>query len=243
MTPEPRLRELARQRALEMCRALGVRPARPDLYCQALAHSSWTNEHPEAGIAPNERLEFLGDAVWQLAVSEYLFHHLPEAPEGELTRRRAALVREETLAELARQLRLGHWALLGKGEEESGGRERPSLLADLFEAVLGSVYLDHGLAGVAELIQQWGERFGLLELSARSFDHKSKLHEYWQARGEGDISYHVVSVSGPDHQPVFVVEVRAGGRPLGRGTGKTKKDAEQAAARRALARLQRPDQG
>jgi ribonuclease-3 len=203
---------------------------------QALRHSSFAHENPELGPS-NEQLEFLGDAVLALTVSNLLLQHFPESSEGELSRSRAALVNARRLAALARGLDLGAYLLLGRGEEQQAGREKPSLLADALEAVVAAVFLDGGLKAAASLTRRWFQP--LLEVLGESAwqDFKTRLQELTQARYKDSPAYQVLSESGPSHARQFLVEVRLGERPLARGEGRTKKQAEQSAAKQALEKL------
>jgi len=200
----------------------------------ALTHSSYANENPaRCPLGHNERLEFLGDAVLEFCTSQLLYRLHPEAGEGELTRLRAAVVSEDALCRVARELELGSFLRLGHGEDASGGRERPSLLADAFEAVVGAVYLSSGIRAAQRFIMR---HLGPLirEVSGRPLlDAKTALQEAAQAAGDS-VDYVLVSVTGPDHLRVFEVQVLVGGEPLGSGKGRSKKEAEQAAAREAL---------
>lgn len=201
---------------------------------QALTHKSFSNEQPEATLH-NERLEFLGDAVLELAVSEWLFKSYPELPEGGLTRIRAEVVSETGLAKVARALLLGDGLRLGNGEERSGGREKASLLADALEALLGAVYCDGGFSSACAVVKVM---FSVdIEQSAQSrygTDCKTRLQEQLQAQHGQLPEYLLTQVAGPDHQRVFSVEVRLDGRLLGSGHGPSKKRAEQQAAAAAL---------
>lgn len=203
----------------------------------ALTHSSYANEHRAEGMTSNERLEFLGDSVLGMIVADYLFQHHVNMPEGELTRTRAALVCEGSLYEMAKSLRLGEYLRLGRGEAAAGGSRRPSILADATEATLAAVYLDGGLEPVRALIQ----RFILDKEQEKAVDrdYKTALQELVQRRPGQTVAYHLVDEQGPDHARVFVMEVSVGGQTAGRGTGRTKKEAEQCAARAAIKRLER----
>jgi ribonuclease-3 len=203
---------------------------------QALRHSSFAHENPEAGPS-NEQMEFLGDAVLALTVSNLLLQHFPESSEGELSRSRAALVNARRLAALARDLDLGAYLLLGRGEEVQAGREKPSLLADALEAVMAAVFLDGGLKAAESLTQRWFTPLlaGLAESPWQDF--KTRLQELIQARHQASPTYHLLSETGPSHARVFEVEVCLGERPLARGQGRTKKQAEQQAAKEALEAL------
>ncbi len=203
---------------------------------QALRHSSFAHENPEAGPS-NEQMEFLGDAVLALTVSSLLLQHFPESSEGELSRGRAALVNARRLAVLARELDLGSYLLLGRGEETQAGREKPSLLADALEAVMAAVFLDGGLEAADALTRRWFTPL-LADMSESPWqDFKTRLQELTQARHQGSPTYNLLSESGPSHARVFEVQVCLGERPLARGQGRTKKQAEQRAARAALETL------
>jgi ribonuclease-3 len=205
---------------------------------RALTHPSYVNEHPDEG-PDNQRLEFLGDAVLGFAVTAWLFEHYPDFHEGKMTRLRAALVREETLACFARQLELGEMFRLGRGEEEGGGRGRPTNLENTFEALLGALYLDGGMEPVRRLLYLLVEPAALAILDAEADrDAKSLLQERTQAELGLMPRYRIVAESGPDHDKTFVAEVLLGQRVAGRGEGHSKQDAEQAAARQTLASLQ-----
>lgn len=218
---------------------LGYRFSDASLLEQALTHRSHAHESNDTGGGNYERLEFLGDAMLGFLVSEWLFHDDAEASEGVLTRRRQQLVRTSTLAEVANGLGLDEAIRLGRGEERTGGREKPSLMADTFEAVLGAVYLDGGLRPTRAFVRRHlGERMRATR-SARvtGDDYKTRLQETVQAELRRTPRYRIVSTSGPPHALRFDVEVQVDGRVLGRGTGTNRKRAEQAAAREALARL------
>ncbi|MDR1669810.1 MAG: ribonuclease III [Oscillospiraceae bacterium] len=198
----------------------------------ALTHSSYANERP--GAAYNERLEFLGDAVLGLVSAEFLYTAYPDKPEGELTKIRAGYVCEQSLAAAARRLGLGEVLRLGRGENEEGGRGRDSILSDAFEAVLAAMYLDGGLEPCRKLVRE--------EILSRApaipvRDAKSRLQEVLQGQGLPAPEYRTVSESGPEHQKIFVVEVFIEGSPAGRGTGRSKKQAEQEAAGLALKKM------
>ena len=208
----------------------------PDLALQALRHGSFVHERSlSAGreqLRSNERLEFLGDAVLGFLIARRVYGRFPHAPEGELTRLRASLVREETLAIVARQLGLGELLLLGRGEQRSGGRENAGRLADALEAVLGAVYLSCGLDRAQEVLERL--LLPMFEQSETlSRDPKTELQQLFQSRRRVP-QYAVLAINGPDHARSYDVEVRLNGTQLGRGAGKSKKEAEQAAARAAL---------
>ena len=196
-----------------------------------MAHRSWCAETP--GASSNERLEFLGDAVLGLVVTDHLFRTYPDLPEGELAKVRASVVNSEALAELAAGLRLGEAVLLGKGEDASGGREKPSILADAMEAVFGAVYLDGGWAAAARLVMGLlGERIEEAAAGPGGQDYKTRLQELAARRFEQLPRYEVVD-DGPDHAKRFFATVSIGGIERGRGEGRSKKQAEQGAARQA----------
>lgn len=204
---------------------------------QAFTHSSYVNEHRRRPFEDNERLEFLGDAVLELTVSRYLYKTYPSMAEGDLTKLRAAVVCEPALVDFASELGFHRFILLGKGEEVTGGRERPALLADVFEALIGALYLDHGLDEVEAFLRQ--HVFPKIEQGAFShmMDFKSQLQEFVQRKNLGDIAYEIVEEKGPAHDREFVTEVKVGPEKMGDGNGHSKKDAEQEAAHRALERL------
>jgi len=242
---------------------IGYTFQRRDLLQRALTHSSLAYEQAAEGTpAPdssdNEQLEFLGDAVVGLIVADSLYRRYPELREGELTRLRAALVSRQHLVVVAGKLQLGDALFLGKGEERSGGRKKSALLADCVEAVIGALYLDAGLEAAREFVGRWvfepyvGELRAAIEGGGAIGDHKSALQEFLQARKAGQPQYVVKGESGPDHRKRFLVEVRVGAggsenggspRILARGSGTTKKHAEQEAARRAYHRLLKESSG
>lgn len=206
----------------------------------ALTHKSYVNEHRGEALLDNERLEFLGDAVIDLAVSHRLMERFPAAREGDLSKMRAAVVDEQGLAAMARSIDLGALLRLGRGEELTGGRKKASLLADAMEAVVAAVYLEAGLAGVLRLVERFlGEAFARAAAGTLDRDYKTQLQELAQSRFKATPRYRVVAETGPDHAKVFVVELDLRGEALGRGSGRSKKDAEQAAARPALELLTR----
>lgn len=207
-----------------------------ELLCQALRHSSYVHENPDSGPS-NEQLEFLGDAVLSLAICHLLLETFPHSPEGELSRRRAALVNSRTLAAVARRLQLGDFLLLGKGEERQGGRRKVSLLADALEALLAAVYLDQGLEAAARLVREWFLPLLSMQEELDFQDAKTLLQEWAQARGEEPPLYRVLEESGPSHARVFKVGLLLGGQIRAEGVGRSKKAAEQAAARQVLAAL------
>ena len=210
----------------------------PALLSEALSHSSYANEHRSAGLNSNERLEFLGDSVLGFVTAEFLFVQHPDLPEGDLTRIRAALVCEQSLYEVARKLDLGSYLKLGRGEEAGGGRKRTSILADATEAVFAAVYLDGGMEAASALIHRVlldKEREEVVEERRR--DYKTQLQELVQRKSGSTLSYEMIGATGPDHAKIFEAAVLLNGEPLSAGTGRSKKEAEQTAARAALEKL------
>ena len=206
------------------------------LLVNALTHSSYANENRKSGAESNERLEFLGDSILGMVVAEFLYKRYGDMPEGRMTRFRAELVCERSLHAVAEEINLGAYISLGRGEEQGGGRTRPSILADAVEAVLAAVYLDGGFDAAKRII----DRFILtnaLDGEYDSADYKTRLQEYLQRGGAQDITYAMVSERGPDHMKTFTAQVALNGEPLGTGEGHSKKSAEQAAARSALEAL------
>lgn len=205
-----------------------------NLIKEALSHSSYANENKKNRHS-NERLEFLGDSVLSIVVSQYLFEHFRHLPEGELTKIRASLVCEKSLHVFAKQINLGKYICLGKGEENTGGRERPSILADAFEAVIAAIYLDGGLESAEKHILRFIPKdIDDKKQSVNFNDYKTILQEVIQKNPEEKIEYSLVSESGPDHNKAFTVQVCLNSNVIGTGTGKSKKDAEQMAAKEAL---------
>ncbi len=231
MTVENRLKELEKK--------IGYTFREPALLKQALMHSSYTNEKHFPKYQCNERLEFLGDAVLELVSSEYLYLNSPHTPEGELTKTRASMVCEPSLALCARDIGLGDYLLLGKGEEATGGRHRDSVTSDAMEALIGAVYLDGGFTSAKEFIH----RFVLTDLEDKKlfYDSKTILQEMVQGMKAGSISYRLTGEEGPDHDKSFYVEVLIGDRAYGDGKGRTKKAAEQQAAYRAILKLRKKE--
>ena len=214
---------------------IGYRFREEALLKQALTHSSFTNEQKINKAKNYERLEFLGDAVLELVSSEFLFKEYPEVPEGELTKLRASMVCEPSLALCARDLELGEFVRLGKGEESTGGRNRDSITSDAMEALIGAIYLDGGMEKAKAFIY----RFILSDLEDRQlfYDSKSNLQELIQGKLKKEFSYELLEESGPEHNKTFRVSVHMEGELLGEGQGRTKKAAEQQAAYRALLKL------
>lgn len=207
------------------------------LLVQAFTHSSYVNEHHRKVEQDNERLEFLGDAVLQITISQYLFQKKPALSEGEMTKLRASIVCEPSLVSFAESLDFGKYILLGKGEELTGGRTRPALLADVFEAFVGALYLDQGL----EAVQSFFERYIFPKIERGEIssvkDYKSMLQEYIQQENNGDLQYIITDERGPAHNREFVAEVHLNGQCIGAGVGRSKKEAEQKAAEEALKKL------
>jgi ribonuclease-3 len=212
---------------------LGYRFARLDLLNQALTHKSFIHER-RADLPDNERMEFLGDAVLGLVISDYLYARFPDRAEGDLSKLRAALVNEANLTRISRRLDLGNYLLLGRGEENTGGREKPSLLADTLEAVIAAIYLDSCLVEVSRVILRCFREEIESVLTDVHRDYKSDLQEYTLEKFGCIPGYLVIREYGPDHEKVFQVELSIRGCPQGSGVGKSKKEAEQAAARRVI---------
>lgn len=217
--------------------ALGVEFSDSSLLEQALIHTSYLNENPETNLHSNQRLEYLGDAVLGLVVAEKLYRDNPDFDEGTMTRLRSALVRKETLARVSRRINLGDYLYLGKGEDATGGRNKPANLASTLEAVIAAVYLDKGFAVAEELIYRLLDDEFQTSAAENLIDYKSKLQEVVQSREQQTPVYRVTGETGPDHDKTFSVEVRLRNKLLGTGTGKSKKEAETSAARNALENL------
>ena len=216
--------------------AIGYRFKNISLLQNALTHSSYANERWHNSLLSNERLEFLGDAILGMTVAKYLYQTFPDRPEGELTRMRADMVCEQTLAKVAAKIDLGRHLLLGNGEEQGGGRNRNSILADAVESVIAASFLDGGL----EAAQRFIERFILVEVPVKQLhntDYKTALQEMVQRKKNQVLTYVLVGESGPDHDKKFDVEVKLNGVVVGAGSGSSKKRAEQDAARCALEKL------
>ena len=204
---------------------------------QALTHSSFANEKHLKKHSDNERLEFLGDAVLEIISSEFLYKEYPDKPEGELTKLRASIVCEPTLALCTKDIALGEYLLLGKGEDQTGGRGRKSILSDALEAVIGAIYLDGGFANAKEFIH----KYILTDIEHKQlfYDSKTILQEIVQEKGTQPVEYVLIAEEGPDHNKSFTVEARVNGRLMGTGTGHTKKAAEQAAAYQAIREIKK----
>ena len=213
---------------------------RPELLSEALNHSSYANEHRAAHLNSNERLEFLGDSVLGFVTAAFLFRQHPDLPEGDLTRIRAALVCEQSLYEVAQKLELGRYLKLGRGEEAGGGRQRTSILADATEAVFAAVYLDGGIQAASDLIHRVlldAEKEEAVEDRRRDF--KTALQELVQRQADQVLAYRMVGEYGPDHDKTFQAEVLLNGGVIGSGSGHSKKEAEQMAAKAALGALEK----
>jgi ribonuclease III len=228
-----------RKQALqELAQRLGVSFSNLTLLHQALTHTSYAYEAKSRQLIHNERLEFLGDAVLELASSTYLFQHFPDLPEGVLTKARASVVCEASLARRAGELHLGDYLLLGHGEAVGGGGQRPSILADAFEAVIGAIYLDGGWETASSyVLAQLREELLEIENGNNLKDYKTILQEAVQKKADQSVSYELLSACGPDHAKIFEFVVKINGLAYGTGTGKTKKQAEQHAAHEALQKL------
>jgi ribonuclease-3 len=214
---------------------------KPGLLIQALTHKSYANENRLETVGHNERLEFLGDTVLDFIISDYIMELCPESPEGEMSKLRAVVVSEANLSKVARELGFGPYLLLGKGEEQTGGRDKASLLANSLEAVIAAMYLDGGLDEAYRFIlANFEADIKDMADSGLFHDYKTDLQEVCQSMFGVLPRYTVVKESGPDHQKLFEVEIEAGGGVLGRGAGKSKKEAEQRAASVALGTLKRP---
>ena len=202
---------------------------------QALTHSSYVNEHGLSHADCNERLEYLGDAVLELASSDFLYRRDSQMPEGKLTKLRAALVCESALAEIARDVNLGDFIILGVGEKQSGGNKRDSILSDALESVIGAIYLDSGFTNAKEFVDE----FVMKDIDRRQlfFDSKTILQEEVQGAGLGDIHYELDAMTGPDHDKTFSSSVYISGEKYGAGSAHTKKGSEQAAAYQAILKI------
>lgn len=222
---------------IELQSNLNISFKNESLLKQAFTHASYVNEYLRKTDQDNERLEFLGDAVLQITISQYLFQKYPQLSEGELTKLRAMIVCEPSLVTFAESLHFGKFILLGKGEELTGGRTRPALLADVFEAFVGALYLDQGL----EVVKEFFARFIIPKIERGDItpvkDFKSLLQEAIQQDNSGELQYVIIEERGPAHNREFVSEVQLNGIPVGVGVGRSKKDAEQKAAEEALKRL------
>ena len=213
---------------------IGYHFKKKDLLSEALTHSSYANERKAQHIKYNERLEFLGDAVLSIVVSDYIFSHCPELPEGELTKLRASLVCEKSLFEFAKKIDLGSYLVLSKGERNNGGAERPSILSDAFEALIAAIYIDGGMEPAAKHILNFVIPSIKNSRKKKVKDYKTTLQEIVQKNPGEKLEYVLIGESGPDHNKHFVVEVHLNSNVIGKGGGRSKKEAEQQAAREAL---------
>ena len=212
---------------------IGYRFKNEKLLFEALSHSSYANENKN--LKSNERLEFLGDSVLSIIVSDHIFKHFSHIPEGDLTKLRASLVCESALFDFSKKISLGDYILLGRGEEQTGGRERPSIVSDAFEAVIAAVYLDGGMEAARKYVLSFIPEDITPKGSDAFHDYKTILQEVIQRNPEERVTYHLKSESGPDHDKHFTVQVMLNNNVIGEGSGRSKKSAEQAAAKEALA--------
>lgn len=221
----------------ELEQKIGYKFQDKSLLKRAMMHSSYSNEHRLNRLDNNERLEFLGDAVLEIVVSEFLYKTYPKKPEGDLTKMRASIVCEPTLAFCTKEIQLGKYLLLGKGEDASGGRDRDSIVSDAMEALIGSIYLDGGFANAKEFII----RFILVDIEHKQlfYDSKTILQEIVQGQLQDTLTYELVKEEGPDHNKHFEVNVCIGGVVVGFGEGRTKKAAEQEAAYKGILKLKK----
>lgn len=206
-----------------------------DLISQAFVHSSYVNEH-KGGSGDNERLEFMGDAVLQIYSAHRLYEIDPPLPEGLMSTRRSNLVSEKALSQVVREFNLNEFLLLGAGEEKTGGRNRDSIISDMFEAFIGAVYLDTGYQNAFKVLDILMKKH-IEEIDERTFDYKTKLQEYVQSDSRRVIEYNTVSVTGPNNNPEFIVEVMIDGLIYGNGKGSSKKEAQKNAAKNALEKM------
>ena len=216
---------------------IGYRFHNRELLRTALTHSSYANERHEGSCQSYERLEFLGDSILGLTAAEFLFQHQPPLPEGRMTRLRAELVCEASLHQVALKLELGRYMRLGRGEENTGGRQRPSILADMVEAIIAAMYLDSGMEQCRRFVHEMILKDAQIDDSHRTADYKTQLQELVQRKSDQHISYTMTGESGPDHNKSFTFSVAINGVVAGEGTGRSKKEAEQMAARQALEAL------
>lgn len=226
---------------IDFMEKIGYRFYEPELLYNALCHSSYAHEQKQRGrkdVESNERLEFLGDAVIDLLLAEYLYLEFPEASEGVMAKVKAAIASEEALAQIARDINLGRYMFLGRGEEVSSGRERDSLLADMLEAVVAAVYIDGGLAAVKKVFLSYFAKYAKEVVEGKIvFDYKTSLQEITQARYRKLPEYVLVNEKGPSHMKKFTVELRLSGKLIAVGEGPSIKEAEKEAARRAIEKL------
>ncbi len=233
------LRSAPKDRVAELQRTIGIQFNNPEILRQALTHRSYLHENSEGEGESNGRMEFLGDSVLGLVANEFLYGRYPLAEEGELTKMKSLLVSKAILARRGRAMRLGHFLFLSESEVESGGRERTSIVADSFEAVIGAIYLDQGLEVASRFIHEYllGDANKIIH-DSKHRNYKSIFQEYVQGEFRVHPQYKVLSEDGPEHEKLFTVEVSVRKKVMGRGTGKNKKEAEQSAAREALAKLE-----
>lgn len=226
------------QKVQNLMTKLGYTWRTPELLATAMTHTSYANENKHKALDNNQRLEFLGDAVLELVVSDYLFNRFTDYPEGSLTKIRAAVVCEPSLAKAAERLDLGEYLLLGKGEERSGGRQRPAALADAFESLVGALFLDQGLETTRSFIlENLMETINLYSQGAHAGDYKSELQEFVQQFTDNELNYEILDEVGPDHNKTFTAGVFFRNEIWGQGVGRTKKEAEQSAAQEALNKM------
>ncbi len=219
---------------LDLQNKIGYNFKNTELLTEALTHSSYANEHKAQHVKYNERLEFLGDAVLSIVVSDYIFKNCPELPEGELTKLRASLVCEKSLFDFAKKINLGKYLILSRGERNNGGAERPSILSDAFEALIAAIYIDGGMSAASKHILNFIVPAIKSAKKKRINDYKTTLQEIIQKNPGEQLEYVLVDESGPDHNKHFVVEVHLNSNVIGKGGGRSKKEAEQQAAREAL---------
>jgi ribonuclease-3 len=224
-----------KQHLEKLCKILHVKMKNIGLLKKAITHRSYINEHKNEKLEHNERLEFLGDAVLELLVSKHLFDNYPSKPEGDLTSFRAATVRTESLAEEAEKLKIGKFIFMSKGEEQTGGRTRPYILANTFEAVVGAIYLDRGISTVSTFLKNsLFYKIPDIIKNRTDIDNKSKLQEISQEIVKETPEYEIVDATGPDHAKVFTAQVLIKEKKFGQGKGANKQEAEQSAAEKAL---------
>lgn len=223
----------------ELEEKIGYRFQDKSLLHTALTHSSYANERHDGDAVCYERLEFLGDSVLGAVTADFLYRHSPELPEGRMTRLRAELVCEASLHKIALKLGLGEYMRLGRGEEHTGGRQRPSIMADMVEAIIAAMYLDGGIEPAKRFIYSMLLNDAEISDSHRSADYKTELQELVQRQSDRRISYELIAESGPDHNKLFTFRVSINGVSAGEGSGRTKKEAEQMAACRALEALRK----
>jgi ribonuclease III len=233
-------KQISDEKWIELEKELGYTFKKTELLREAVTHKSYLNEVRDPDGKDNERLEFLGDAVLDLAISEHLTLNFPLSSEGELSKMKSRIVSERTLARVARHLKLGEHLLLGKGEELTKGREKPSLLADALEAIIAAIYIDGGdVAAKVFILSTFTDEIRVLNHSGETLDYKTELQEYCQRKFETLPVYRVLRETGPDHQKIFEVELAVRRKRVGIGQGRSKKEAEQQAARQALEKFKK----